>query len=107
MTAVTASSVSLDASDLANGVCPMPTIAVRSFSTSQLVQLPRVVAHHAALLRFRHTDEGLFDDLAAVGPVVAMVRVVVGPHHVVDADEVAHLHGERLADESDVPVAPE
>src|SRR5581483_1190728 len=105
--ASTVSSVSVWGNDLANAVCPMPTIAVVSFNTSELVQLPGVAADHALLLPLGHADERLLDHLAAVRPVVAVVGVVGGPHHVVDTDEVPHLHGERLADERDQPVAPE
>src|SRR5581483_8172767 len=81
--------------------------AQERMTSCELVELHRVVADHALLLVLGHARHRLFDHPPAVRPVVAVMRVVVGPHEVVDADPVPNGHRERLADERDLPVPPE
>src|SRR5687767_12019649 len=48
----------------------------------------RVAGEDALALVGRQVGHGVVDDLAGVGPVVPVVRVVGRPHHVVDPDAV-------------------
>ena len=70
-------------------------------------EIRRVVADDFPPLVDRHVDEHLVDDLARVGPVVAVVGEVGRPGHVLDAHLMALQDAVAVDDEGGKPVIAE
>src|SRR5713101_4183479 len=65
----------------------------------------RVAGHDLGPLVGRNVTHGVGDDLAAVGPIVSVVRVIGRPHDVVDADGMTVFDAVAIGDETGAQVA--
>src|SRR5262245_22180503 len=84
-------------------ICPRTSPS----SAHQSPELRRVRAHDLPALVGGHVGEELVDRLARVGPVVAVVREVRRPGHVLDPDLVADGDAGPVDDERREPVVAE
>src|SRR3954463_2577196 len=77
-------------------MAPLPTSAL----AREAVELARVVLTDRLRVGIRYVDKEVGEDLAAVRPVGVVVREVALPHQLVDADHLACVDGDLVADDA-------
>src|SRR5262245_15835392 len=83
------------ADSLSFDVIAAASVAAHFAGEVEPIETDRVVARDPARLISRHPGKVAGDDLARMRPRRHRVRVVGGPHHVLDAHLMAILHAER------------